>query len=70
MMKTRNKILIMVIGICLTVLLSTSCSPATAVVGVAATVNPDGAAAAVVKPVKKEAVGTVKAVAKPISDGL
>ena len=54
MMKTRNKILIMVIGICLTVLLSTSCSPATAVV----------------KTVKKAAVGTVKAVAKPISDGL
>ena len=51
-MKTRNKILIMLLGICLTVLSSTSCSPYTVAVGVAAKVNPDGAAAAVVTPVK------------------
>ena len=76
-MKTRNKILIMLLGICLTVLSSTSCSPYTVAVGVAAKVNPDGAAAAVVTPVKgavvdgakkagKAVVDTTKAVAEPL----
>jgi len=64
-MKTRNNILIMVIGICLTVLSSTSCSPYTAAIGVAAKVNPDGVAAKVVTPVKSAAVDTTKAVVKP-----
>jgi hypothetical protein len=67
-MKTINKILIMVTGICLTVLLSTGCSPYTAAVGVAARVNPDGVAASVVTPVKKAAVGGVKAAGKGVAD--
>ena len=67
-MKTRNMILIMVIGICLTVLSSTSCSPYTLAVGVAAKVNPDGAAAAVVTPVKGAVVGGAKVVGKAVGD--
>jgi len=67
-MKTRNMILIMVIGICLTVLSSTSCSPYTVAVGVAAKVNPDGAAAAVVTPVKAAVVGGAKVAGKAVVD--
>lgn len=67
-MKTSNKILMMVIGICLTVLSSTGCSPYTAAVGVAAKVNPDGAAAAVVTPVKKTAISGAKVAGKAVVD--
>ena len=67
-MNIRNKILIRIIGIFLTVLSSTGCSPYTAAVGVAAKVNPDGAAAAVVTPVKSAAVGGVKVAGKAVVD--
>jgi hypothetical protein len=66
-MKTIHKILI-IIGMCLTVLSSTSCSPYTAAIGVAAKVNPDGAAAAVVTPVKGAVVGGAKAGGKAVAD--
>jgi len=58
----------MVIGSCLTVLSSTSCSPYTAAIGVAAKVNPDGAAAKVVTPVKAAAVGGAKVVGGAVVD--
>jgi hypothetical protein len=66
-MKTKNNILIMVIGF-LTVLSTTSCSPYTAAIGVAAKVNPDGVAAKVVTPVKSAAVGGAKVAGKAAVD--